>query len=303
MSKSFTNTILMVRPHNFGYNPETAGNNAFQSKLHIPQKIVKQKAIEEFDEMVELLAQHGIEIIVVEDTSSPVKPDAVFPNNWFSTHPGRLVLYPMYAENRRVERRGDIIEQLMSEFDYKSLESFTHNEMSNQILEGTGSMILDRDHKIAYACISERTDQELFFQWCRNFGFRPEAFTSVDKVGDHVYHTNVMMALGVSFVIICLDSVKSQTDRENLLNAFAETQKVVIEISLEQMENFAGNMLQVMDSNQQPILVMSAKAFASFDQSQIEEIESHTTILAPQIPTIETIGGGSVRCMMAEIFS
>ena len=153
MSKSFTNTVLMVRPHNFGYNAETAENNAFQSQLNISKSIIKDKAIEEFDKMVDLLQQHGVNVMVIEDTNDPVKPDAVFPNNWFSTHPSRLVLYPMYAENRRVERRGDIIEELMTEYDYQSLESYTHNESADRILEGTGSMILDRDHRIALSLI------------------------------------------------------------------------------------------------------------------------------------------------------
>lgn len=302
MSKSFTNTVLMVRPHNFGYNDQTAENNAFQSELNISKNIVKEKAIEEFDQMVELLSQHGVDVVVVEDSRTPVKPDAVFPNNWFSTHPGRLVLYPMFAENRRIERRGDIIEQLMTDYGYQSIESYTHNEQSDRILEGTGSMILDRDYMIAYACISERTDQDLFFQWCQNFGYRPEAFTSQDREGGLVYHTNVMMALGSTYVVICLESVKSPTDRENLLNAFAESNKEVIDITMDQMEQFAGNMLQVMDQNQQPILVMSSKAFNSLTEDQVTQIESHATILAPDISTIETIGGGSVRCMMAEIF-
>jgi hypothetical protein len=303
MSKSFTNTILMVRPYNFGYNTETAENNGFQSQLNISKKIIKEKAILEFDEMVDLLVQHGVDVIIVEDTPDPPKPDAVFPNNWFSTHPGRFVLYPMFAENRRIERRGDIIEQLIEHYDYQSIESYTHNEAESRMLEGTGSMILDRDHMIAYACISERTNQELFFQWCKSFGYRPEAFTAVDKNDEPIYHTNVMMALGQTFVIVCLESVGSPTDRENLLNAFVESDKVVIDITLEQMENFAGNMLQVIDQDGKPILVMSARAFSSLTETQVTTIESHTTILAPQIPTIETIGGGSVRCMMAEIFS
>ena len=303
MSKSFTNTVLMVRPHNFGYNAETAENNAFQSQLNISKSIIKDKAIEEFDKMVDLLQQHGVNVMVIEDTNDPVKPDAVFPNNWFSTHPSRLVLYPMYAENRRVERRGDIIEELMTEYDYQSLESYTHNESADRILEGTGSMILDRDHRIAYACISERTDQDLFYQWCKNFDFRPEAFTSVDRAGDAVYHTNVMMALGSTYVVICLESVPSATDRENLINAFAESNKTIIEISLEQMEQFAGNMLQVMDQDGNPILVMSTKAFNSLTEKQVAELETHVMVLAPDITTIETVGGGSVRCMMAEIFA
>jgi len=301
-SASFTNTILMVRPAQFGYNAETAENNAFQSRLGISKSIVKDKAVTEFDAMVDLLEQHGVNVIVIDDTPSPQKPDAVFPNNWFSTHPGRLVLYPMYAESRRVERRGDILNHLIEEFGYGCIQSYTHNEESGKMLEGTGSMILDRDNKIAYACISERTDQQLFFDWCQHFGYRPEAFTSVDSNDGLVYHTNVMMALGQQYVVVCMESIKSPTERENLLNTFAETNKTVIEITLDQMNNFAGNMLEVVDGNGSPLLVMSSRAFNALTEAQVEKLESYTSILAPDISTIETVGGGSVRCMMAEIF-
>jgi len=293
----------MVRPAQFGFNAETAEDNAFQTKLDISKSIVKEKAVTEFDSMVDLLDQHGVNVIVIEDTAQPQKPDAVFPNNWLSTHPGRLVLYPMYAESRRVERRGDILNHLIEEYGYGCIQSYTHNEEDGKMLEGTGSMILDRDNKIAYACISERTNQQLFFDWCQHFGYRPEAFTSVDQNDGLVYHTNVMMALGQQYVVICMESVKSPTERENLLNAFAETNKTVIEISLDQMNNFAGNMLEVIDGNGSPMLVMSSRAFNSLTGDQVETIEKYTSILAPDITTIETVGGGSVRCMMAEIFS
>ncbi len=292
----------MVRPAQFGYNAETAENNAFQSKLDISKSIIKEKAVSEFDAMVDLLDQHGVNVIVIEDTAQPQKPDAVFPNNWFSTHPGRVVLYPMYAESRRVERRGDILDHLISEYGYGCIQSYTHNEDQGKMLEGTGSMILDRDHMIAYACISERTDQQLFFDWCQHFGYRPEAFTSVDSNDGLVYHTNVMMALGQQYVVVCMESVKSPTERENLLNAFAETNKVVVEITLDQMNNFAGNMLEVLDGDGNPLLIMSSRAYQSLTPDQIQTLEKYTRILAPDIGTIETIGGGSVRCMMAEIF-
>ncbi len=301
--KSFTNTVLMVRPANFGYNAETAENNAFQTKLDMSTDEVRLKAREEFDEMVSLLRSKEVEVIVIEDTEVPIKPDAIFPNNWFSTHQGSIAIYPMHAMSRRVERRGDIIDNLMSANHYASIRDYTHNEQLDIILEGTGSLILDRDNMIAYACTSVRTHEQLFLQWCQDYRYEPMSFLATDRHDQAIYHTNVMMALGSEYVVICMDSIKDLTDRQKLLDSFSATGKEVITISFEQMEQFAGNMLQVEDPDGKPYLVMSKTAYETLDQSQITQIEQYAEILSPDITLIETIGGGSVRCMMAEIFA
>lgn len=294
----------MVRPSNFGFNEQTAENNSFQDATSArDDQQIKEDAIREFDIFVNTLREQHIEVVVINDTPSPIKPDAIFPNNWFTTHDnGTIILYPMFAKNRQQERRLDVVEKLNKQFGFNKLIDFSAEENKNRILEGTGSMILDRVNKIVYACLSPRTNNDLLDDYCKRIGYQKVAFTAVDNNSDEIYHTNVMMALGVDFVVICLDSVKNMQERAVLINSFEETDKKVIEISPEQMNKFAGNMLQVQNKESDSFLVMSKTAYNCLTTSQIEIIEELTNILPVNINTIEQYGGGSARCMMAEIF-
>lgn len=299
-----TNNILMIRPAHFGYNPETAKNNAFQHNDGAENtQAIKENALKEFDAMVQLLRDKEINVHVVEDTADPVKPDAIFPNNWVSFHENGLVLqYPMYSAVRRLERRQDVIDALGKEFLIAKDYTFEHYEEEGMFLEGTGSMVLDRENQIVYACVSERTDIRLLDKWCVLTGYRKIIFTAVDRNGIEIYHTNVMMALGVDFAIICLESIASEGERKLVTDMLHSTGKDIIEINFAQMEAFAGNMLQVQSLNGTKYLVMSKTAHNSLKEDQISKIRSFTDIITPDIPTIENYGGGSVRCMMAEIF-
>ena len=304
LRKQVTRSILMVRPSNFGFNEETAVNNAFQNNAAgKTSEQIREKAIEEFDSFVSLLLSKGVEVSVYQDEPQPIKPDAVFPNNWVSFHEdGTVITYPMFAKVRRIERTDKVFDLLEPHFwilDHIHLEQ---SEEDNIFLEGTGSMVLDRANKIAYACISLRTEKTLFEDWCNIYEYAPVSFTAIDQEGKLIYHTNVMMAMGDKFVVICLESVIDDEEKSALREIFARTEKEIIEISLEQMNAFAGNMLQVQGASGQTYLVMSKTAFGSLNASQIEKIEKYTEILTADINTIETYGGGSVRCMMAEIF-
>jgi len=303
-TKQITSHILMVRPAHFGYNEQTAGNNAFQTQDgSLSSREISAKALEEFDAFVALLRGQGIDVIVAEDTPSPQKPDAVFPNNWVTFHQdGRVATYPMNAPLRRLERREDVLEQLAQRFVVNERLHFEHYEEVDKYLEGTGSLILDRPNRLAYACLSPRTDEGLLEEFCQTFGFEKVAFTALDAQGQEIYHTNVMMALGESFAIICLDTVRDAAEHDLLLHKLLETHKEIIEISLEQMMAFAGNMLQVRSLDGTAYLVMSEQAFRSLRPAQVAQIERHTHILPSPIYTIEKYGGGSARCMMAEVF-
>lgn len=304
MSNQTTSNILMIRPANFGFNEETAANNSFQTRAKVltPEQ-VKARAQKEFDEMVEKLRSKGINVIVVEDTEDPIKPDAVFPNNWITFHEdGTIMTYPMYSAKRRLERRDDIIDQIKKDYSVSSTYRLENFEDTNQILEGTGSMILDRVNKIVYACTSPRTNENLLDVFCKILGYEKAVFQSVDGNGDDIYHTNVMMALGENFVVIGLDTIKDEDQKKMLLTFFEKTNKKVIDISFEQILAFAGNMLQVRNDEGETFLVMSQQAFESLNDNQIEEIEKYTNILYSNIEAIETLGGGSARCMMAEVF-
>ncbi len=295
---------MMVRPANFGFNEETAGNNAFQTKDNsLTTNEVKEKAATEFDNFVKILRGCSVDVVVMEDSISPLKTDAVFPNNWFSTHEdGTMILYPMYSPNRRLERDENIIRALENDFKVVKKVHFDQFENDNLFLEGTGSMIFDRPNKICYACLSVRTDLVLLNRLCSVIGYKPVAFHAVDAADQDIYHTNVMMALGETFVVICLETVKNEAEKVALLHEFQLTQKEIIEISLAQMQRFVGNMLQVRNDKGETFLVMSQQAFESLTPEQIQLIEKHTHIVSADIKTIETYGGGSARCMMAEIF-
>ena len=299
-----TSNILMVRPANFGFNDQTAESNSFQtqdSSLNIQE--IKSKALTEFDDFVSKLLSAGVNVIVAEDTDEPVKPDAVFPNNWVTFHEdGTIITYPMQSPARRLERDEAILNQIIEQFELKKRKHLEHFEDSNRYLEGTGSMILDRANKIVYACLSPRTDGLLLEKFCELTGYKNIVFHAVDNQGQDIYHTNVMMALGETFVVICLESIKDVSERQNLLNSFKITGKELIEISYEQMKAFAGNMLQVRNDKEETMLVMSQRAYESLNADQIKAIKRHTNILYSPINTIETYGGGSTRCMMAEVF-
>lgn len=294
----------MVRPANFGFNPETADNNTFQKNdPSLTINTIKEKAIQEFDAFVEQLIAHGIQVTVIPDTATPIKTDAVFPNNWISFHEdGLLITYPMFSKNRRLERRPDIIETFSKSYSIKNHIRLEKWESTLQYLEGTGSIIIDRVHKIAYASLSIRTDEKLFEDYCQFMKYKKVVFQSVDADGIPIYHTNVMMALGTDFVIICMESIPDPKEKEQLRSLFTATNKKVIDITLDQMAHFAGNMLQVKNTEGLSYLVMSSQAFHSLRKDQIQEIESYTNILHSDLRTIETYGGGSARCMIAEVF-
>lgn len=302
--KQTTSTILMVRPANFGFNAQTAVSNAFQhNDASVPKEDIKQLAIKEFNGFVETLRSNGINILVAQDSEIPVKPDAVFCNNWISTHRnGTMILYPMLTENRRLERQQYVIDLIRNDFQIKRYLDFSEHESLGQILEGTGSMILDRVNRLVYACLSPRTDRELLDKFCEWADYEEVVFHSVDRHGQEIYHTNVMMAMGDEFVVICMESVHDEVERTVLTEHFKSTNKTIIDLTMEQIEAFAGNMLQVENDAGKTFLVMSEQAFKSLRQDQIDLIEKFTTILYAPIYTIEKYGGGSARCMMAEVF-
>lgn len=294
----------MVRPANFGFNTETAENNAFQSNNRgETSSEIAENAKDEFDAMVKILRSKGIDIIVVEDTSKPKKPDAIFPNNWISFHRnGAVVTYPMFAKNRRIERREEIIDGLKKDFEVERRYTFEHYEDEGLYLEGTGSMLFDRDRNIMYACLSERTDPQIIDKFCVLMGSERLVFHSVDRNGDAIYHTNVMMALGEDFAVLCKASITKKEELDELVSKLEATGKEIVDITFDQMEAFAGNMLQVRNSSGDTFLVMSQTAFNSLNENQIEMLSSKTELLPINIDTIEYYGGGSVRCMMAEVF-
>lgn len=302
-----TNTILMVRPINFRKNEQTAVNNYFQEDLEIKNDEINKKAQEEFDAYVFKLKSYDIDVIVVQDTEEFDTPDAVFPNNWISFHEdGTMGVYPMFAENRRLERREDILEVLeQHNFVIKNVVDYTSAEEENLFLEATGSIILDRVNRKAYCALSERADEDLFIEFCEDFEYTPVIFIANQTVNNKrvpIYHTNVMMCVADTFVVICLDTIDDKKDRKNVLKHLKEDGKQVIDISEAQMHNFAGNMLQVHNKNNELFLVMSQAAYDCLTESQLAKINNHCKIISSSLDTIETCGGGSARCMMAEVF-
>lgn len=295
----------MVRPANFGFNEETAASNAFQSRNgRLQPEDIRKNAIREFDAFVEHLRAAGVHVIVAADSVKPAKPDAVFPNNWATFHQeGFVVTYPMFAPVRRRERRRQVIDTVLREgFHSERRINLEFNEKINRFLEGTGSIIFDHQHRLAYACLSPRTDAGLLDELCQLLGYEKVVFHAVDAKGQDIYHTNVMMALGETFVVICLDTVRNPKERKMLEQKFRETKKEIVEISLDQMNAFAGNMLQLRNDRDETLLVMSEQAFRSLTPAQITTLERHTRLLHSPIDTIETYGGGSARCMIAEVF-
>lgn len=299
--KQTTSHILMIKPVAFDFNAETAVNNAFQQQGSNDQ--AQQKAEAEFDQFVQKLISAGIDVTVVKDTPVPHTPDSIFPNNWISFHwDGSLILYPMYAANRRAERKAHVVATIASKFEISNRIDFSHEEMNNRFLEGTGSMVLDRQNKIAYACISPRTSKALFQDWCNQMGYRACSFYSVDEQGGEIYHTNVMMCVAEQYAVICLQSIPDAGERKQVLDTLTGSGKEIIEINYEQMNHFAGNMLQVENKEGKQFLVMSSQAYRSLSKEQVAQLERYNPILHAELTTIETNGGGSARCMMAEIF-
>ncbi len=296
-----TSNVLMVRPVNFCFNPETAANNLFQKEGFGENASVA--AIKEFDDFVSLLRSKNVNVTVVQDTPEPHTPDSVFPNNWFSTHEdGALVLYPMFASNRRMERKPHVLESIATIFPVKRRVDLTIWEKKGLFLEGTGSMILDRDKRVVYACASPRTNETVLEKFCDEMDYSYFLFNSFDSSGNPVYHTNVMMCVGSRFVLSCLDSIRDISEREEFINLVEESDKELIEISLEQMDNFAGNMLELRSADGKALLIMSLRARRSLGKSQTDKLESYCEIVAPSLTAIENNGGGSARCMIAEIF-
>lgn len=300
---TITDTVFMVRPSHFGYNEETAVNNAFQDNSgDMSPSEISEAAIKEFDRFVNTLREKGIEVIVYNEEDDVIRTDSVFPNNWITTHPQTLITYPMYSENRRLERRSDIIKDLEERYGYNRRYYFEHYEAENKFLEGTGSMILDRENEIVYACLSERTNVEILEKFSVLMSYQKIFFHSTDGEGQDIYHTNVMMALGEDFCVVCLESIKNEDERNELVNALQSTRKEIIDISMDQVNQFAGNMIQVKNKVGETFLIMSEQAYKSLTPAQIDKINEFTNILHSPLYTIEKYGGGSARCMIAEIY-
>lgn len=306
--KQITDVVLMIRPASFRSNEQTAVNNYFQSENKESLEDINNKAQKEFDNFVEILQNEGIYVIVFQDTIENDTPDSIFPNNWVSFHEsGNIVLYPMFAENRRRERREEILEMIEDHgFLIENVYDYTDAEEENLFLEGTGSIILDRENKIAYCALSPRADEELFIEFCEDLEFTPvvfKAFQTVDSERLPIYHTNVMMCVGTSFAVICSSCIDDKAERKNVLQQLKASGKTIVDISESQMHHFAGNMLQVKSkTSDRTYLIMSQTAFESLTINQVEELKKHTEILSAPLHTIEKYGGGSARCMLAEVF-
>ncbi|GJH40529.1 hypothetical protein RCZ04_10790 [Capnocytophaga sp. HP1101] len=307
MKKQITNTVLMVRPVRFRMNEETVVNNYFQEEMDLKNEEINRQAQQEFDAFADKLRAVGVKVIAVDDVYEQNTPDSVFPNNWITFHQNRdVAIYPMFAENRRRERREDILDKVEAEgFDIENVYDYTEAEKENIFLEGTGAMVLDRMNRKAYCALSPRADEELFIEFCEDFEYTPVIFKAYQKVDGKqvpIYHTNVMMALGEDFTVVCLDAITDKSERKNVLNHLKEDKKEIISITPQQMEQYAGNMLQVQGKDS-TYLVMSDTAYNALTPQQRQTIEKYTHIIHSPLGTIETCGGGSARCMLAEVFN
>lgn len=296
-------TILMVRPAAFGFNEETAANNYFQTNPGIGKEVLQQKALAEFDNMVQLLRNEEVDVLVIDDTKEPPKPDALFPNNWLSTSPnGTVSVFPMYAPNRRAEKRDDILQQLARHFVVKDVQDWSEYEAEGRFLEGTGSMVIDHDNKMIYAAVSERTNLSVLEKYAATNNYQAIVFLATDKNGQPVYHTNVMMALGSAFCVLCEEAIEEEWELIAVRQLLESTGYTIIAITREQMHAFAGNMLEVKNKKAENVLVLSQTAFDSLRKEQKQMLEAFAQLLPVPVLTIEQVEGGSVRCMMAEIF-
>jgi len=300
-----TDTVVMISPDQFGFNPETAGTNAFQHKVDIKQSEIQKKAMNEFTGMVSQLKSKGINVITLKSRDDVVTPDAVFPNNWFSSHEGgKIVLYPMLAPNRRTERQPEALQKalLQSKIAVSEFIDLTEEENNSGVLEGTGSLVLDRVNKIAYAMESPRTTKLTFDKWCNKLGYQGIFFHAYDKHNLPIYHTNVVMSIGEEFTVICLESIKDQAEKELLVKKFKKTGKKIILISLKQAYSFCGNILQLKTQEGKKIVVLSRLALDAFTPDQKAQLEKFGELVPVDIQMIEKVEGGSARCMLAEIF-
>jgi hypothetical protein len=297
-------TVFLVRPAQFSFNEETAASNHFQQVLSgLSPAEIQQKAFAEFDNVVAQLRVKGVRVLVFDDTPLPAKPDAVFPNNWLTLHAdGRVLLYPMQAENRRPERRPDILAALGQQFQLSEIIDLAHYEQKNCFLEGTGSLIFDHLHRVVYACLSPRTHAALVVEIAQCLDYQSVIFQAHDAQGQEIYHTNVMMCIGATFAVVCLESIRNEADRAMVEVSLRTTGHEIVAITLEQVGRFAGNMLTLQPATGREVLSMSQSAFNALTIGQKQTLESHCELLSLPIPTIETIGGGSVRCMLAEVF-
>lgn len=307
MLSQITDTILMIEPVAFGFNAETAVNNYFQQNDHSSEDEIQSAALFEFSNMVKLLRDKGIKVIVVPDALVPHSPDSIFPNNWISFQKdNRVAMYPMFAPNRRVERRLDIVEKVIKHgFNISQMVDYSVYENENRFLEGTGSMIFDRANRISYAGLSPRTDEELFRWFCNDFGYQPVTFTATQPVNEErlpVYHTNVMLSVAEQYVVVCMESIEKPDEKKTLIDHFKLTDKELIEISIEQMQQFAGNVLQLKNDKKERFLVISKSGYDSLTEQQIQKLSAYNELIVVPVPTIEKLGGGSVRCMIAEVF-
>lgn len=295
--------ILLIQPASFGYNEQTALSNTFQNKVDNDGNAAATMALAEFKLFAEQLRKNEIDVFVFEDSTNPVKPDAVFPNNWISMHDeGKVILYPMCAPNRRLERNNDVIEEIKRMFIVNDVIDLSRYEKENRFLEGTGSIVFDHDNKKAYACISPRTDEQILIEVCKLLNYQPVIFHSVDENGVAIYHTNVMMCIAEKFAVICLESIANKEERIMVSQSLEDSNHEIIDISFEQVKYFAGNMLAIHNRHSEKFLAMSQSAFDSLIENQKKVLEKYCTLLPLNVKTIETVGGGSARCMMAEIF-
>ncbi|WP_372369439.1 citrulline utilization hydrolase CtlX [Candidatus Uabimicrobium sp. HlEnr_7] len=304
MNNQTTKSLIMIRPANFNANNQTRKSNAFQSSTTMPANIQK-KVQNEFANMVKILQKNAVDVIVIEDTPLPQKPDAVFLNNWFSTHDsGVVVLYPLEAENRRKERRLDIFDTLINKhlFLFSEITNLSLSEHENRYLEGTGSVVLDRKDKLAYMCYSSRSYSEVLDMFCRKLGYEAVSFHAYDENSNPIYHTNVMMSIGDKFAVICEESIKNAGEHERVINSLKNSSREIVNIDYSQLHSFAGNVLEIRNEKEENLLVISQQAFNSLNSKQITQLEKYVRLVPIAIPNIELYGGGSVRCMIAENF-
>lgn len=293
----------MVRPASFGYNDETAANNFFQHNPNTDRSVLQEKALAEFDDMVSLLREHEVDVLVLQDSKEPPKPDAVFPNNWISTSPdGKIFIYPMFAPNRRTEKRDDWLEQIARDFVVTDVQDWSEFEAEGRFLEGTGSMVIDHEHEMIYAAISERTNLSVLEKFASTNGFQAIVFLATDKEGHPIYHTNVVMALGEKFAVLCEEAIEEEWELIAVKQLLESTGHAIIPITRKQLYAFAGNMLELKNKKGESLIVLSETAMKALRNDQIQLLQGFGKLIPVAVPTIEQVEGGSVRCMMAEIF-
>ncbi len=293
----------MVRPTSFGYNDETAANNFFQHNPNTDRSVLQEKALAEFDDMVSLLQEQEVDVLVLQDSKEPPKPDAVFPNNWISTSPdGKIFIYPMFAPNRRTEKRDDWLEQIARDFVVTDVQDWSEFEAEGRFLEGTGSMVIDHEHEMIYAAISERTNLSVLEKFASTNGFQAIVFLATDKEGHPIYHTNVVMALGEKFAVLCEEAIEEEWELIAVKQLLESTGHAIIPITRKQLYAFAGNMLELKNKKGESLIVLSETAMKALRNDQIQLLQGFGKLIPVAVPTIEQVEGGSVRCMMAEIF-